>query len=60
MLEDSNARYLKSTETFTALLTDLQERVKRFDKTLTKMQPAIDVEVRTDVDASHIETANNT
>ena len=60
MLEDNNARYLKSTETFTELLTDLQERVKRFDKALTKMQPAVDVEVQTDVDASHIKTANNT
>ena len=57
MLEDSNARYLESTEKFTELLSDLQERVKRFDKTL---HPTVDVEVQTDVDANHIETATNT
>ena len=47
MLEDSNARYLESTEKFTGLLSDLQERMRTHensnDDQLTKPQ-AIDVD----------------
>ena len=68
MLEDSNARYLESTEKFTGLLSDLQERMKKYenpyetlskDLTKTHKEPTVDVEVQTDVDANHIEMASN-
>ena len=52
MLEDSNARYLESTEKVTGLLSDLQERMRTHensnDDQLTKPQ-VIDVEVQTDI-----------
>ena len=55
MVEDSDARYLKSTETFTRLLSEVQERVKAIDnssrnsyenQSLTTQ--IVDAEVQTD------------
>ena len=58
MLEDSNARHLESTEKFTELLTDLQERVENVNQPLSKNQlttsESVDVEVQTDLSASNV------
>ena len=61
MLEDSNARHTESTENFTAILSELQERIRTFEKVHTNRssqsttaQP-VDVEVQTDVNSSDIE-----
>ena len=52
MVEDSNAKYLDSTETFTRLLSDIQERMKAIDNSSqisNKNQPQIiDAEIQTD------------
>ena len=64
MLEDGNARYLESTEKFTGLLSDLQERMRTYENSnqtlndqLVKTQ-AVDVEVQTDM--IHTEIAIST
>ena len=57
MLEDSNTRQLESSENFTVLLSELQERIRTFEgihtdqsSQSTKAQP-VDVEVQTDVNS---------
>ena len=57
MLEDSNARHIESSDNFTVLVSELQERIRTFEgihtdqsSQSTKAQP-VDVEVQTDVNS---------
>ena len=66
MLEDSNARYLESSENSTVLLSELQERIRTFEgihtdqsSQSTKAQ-SVDVEVQTDVNSIDMFVATST
>ena len=64
MLEDSNTNNLETTEKFTELLTDLQERLKIFENAyhpLSKEQStqSVDVKVQTDMSGNDIDVVTN-
>ena len=66
MLEDSNTRQLESSENFTVLLSQLQERIRTFEGIHTDQssqstkEQSVDVEVQTDVNSIDILVATST
>ena len=65
MLEDSNARHLESSEKFTVLLSELQEKIRTFEEVHTNQSAqsakaqSVDVEVQTDVNSIDIVVATS-
>ena len=65
MLEDSNTRHLESSEKFTVLLSELQERIRTFEEVHTNQSAqlakaqSVDVEVQTDVNSIDIVVATS-
>ena len=59
MLEDSNARHLESSEKFTVMLSELQERIRTFEKVQSAKAQSVDVEVQTDVNSIDIVVATS-